>query len=89
LLTGRGTPWVRGGICGLATTVGGVGHTLPFLIANFDTAVTVAICVVVAELAVITWFRCKFMDSPPFSATLQANFGGALVFATGILFGGG
>jgi rubrerythrin len=88
-LTGRGAPWIRGGICGLATTLGGVGHTMPFLISNFNTALTVAICVVVAELAVITWIRCKFMDTPPFSAALQVGFGGALVFATGILIGGG
>jgi rubrerythrin len=88
-LTGRGAPWIRGGICGLATTLGGVGHTLPFLISNFNTALTVAICVVVAELAVITWIRWRFMDTPPFSAALQVGFGGALVFATGILIGGG
>ncbi len=88
-LTGRGAPWIRGGICGAATTLGGVGHTLPFLIDNFNTALTVAICVVVAELAVITWIRCRFMDTSPFSAALQVGFGGALVFATGILIGGG
>ncbi len=86
-LTGRGAPWVRGAICGLATTLGGVGHTLPFLIPNFTTALIVAICVVVAELGVISWIRWKFMDTPPFSAALQVGFGGALVFATGILIG--
>lgn len=88
-LTGRGAPWIRGAICGLATTLGGVGHTLPFLIADFNTALTIAICVVVAELAVITWIRWRFMDTPPVSAALQIGFGGALVFATGILIGGG
>ena len=88
-LTGRGAPLVRGIICGLATTVGGIGHTLPFLIQNFHTALTVAICVVVLELAVISWIRWKFMDTPPFSAAVQVGFGGALVFATGILIGQG
>jgi rubrerythrin len=88
-LTGRGAPWIRGAICGLATTVGGIGHTLPFLIPNFHTAVTVAITVVVAELGIISWIRWKFMDTPPVSAILQVGFGGALVFITGILIGNG
>jgi len=88
-LTGRGAPLIRGIICGLATTLGGVGHTLPFLIPNFHTAVAVAICVVILELAVISWIRWKFMDTPPFSDAVQVGFGGALVFATGILIGQG
>jgi rubrerythrin len=86
-LTGRGAPWVRGGICGLMTTAGGIGHTLPFLIPAFWTAMAVAIAVVIIELAVISWIRWKYMDTPPISATLQVAFGGALVFATGILIG--
>ena len=88
-LTGRGAPWTRGGICGLATTLGGIGHTLPFLISNFQTAVSIAIVVVILELAVISWIRWKYMDTPPFSAALQVGFGGALVFAVGILIGQG
>ena len=86
-LTGRGAPWIRGVICGLMTTLGGIGHTLPFLIHNFLTATIVAIVVVFAELGVITWIRWKYMDTPPLSAALQIGFGGALVFATGILIG--
>jgi rubrerythrin len=86
-LTGRGAPWIRGGICGLMTTLGGIGHTLPFLLPSFLTATVVAIVVVIAELAVITWIRWRFMDTPPFSAAMQVGFGGALVFATGILIG--
>jgi rubrerythrin len=86
-LTGRGAPWIRGGICGLMTTLGGIGHTLPFLIANFWTAMAVAVAVVIVELGIITWIRWKYMDTPPFSAALQVGFGGALVFATGILIG--
>ncbi len=86
-LTGRGAPWLRGAVCGVMTTLGGIGHTLPFLIPHFLTATLVAILVVVAELAVISWIRWKYMDTPPFSAALQVGFGGALVFATGILIG--
>jgi rubrerythrin len=86
-LTGRGAPWIRGGICGLMTTLGGIGHTLPFLIPSFWTATSIAFGVVVIELSVISWIRWKYMDSPPFSAAFQVMFGGALVFATGILIG--
>jgi erythrin-vacuolar iron transport family protein len=86
-LTGRGAPLIRGGICGLMTAAGGIGHTLPFLIPHFWVAVAVAIAVVVIELAVISWIRWKYMDTPPLSATLQVAFGGALVFGVGILIG--
>lgn len=86
-LTGRGRPLMRGVVCGLMTTLGGIGHTLPFLIPQFWTALVVACCVVVVELAIISWVRWKYMDTPPFSAALQVGFGGALVFATGILIG--
>src|SRR3981081_3111495 len=53
-LTGRGTPWLRGGVCGLMTTIGGIGHTLPFLIPDFWTATVIAVVVVIVELAVIS-----------------------------------
>jgi erythrin-vacuolar iron transport family protein len=86
-LTGRGSPWLRGAICGLMTTLGGIGHTLPFLIPAFRTALVVAVVVVVIELMVISWIRWKYMDTPPISATLQVALGGALVFATGVLIG--
>jgi erythrin-vacuolar iron transport family protein len=86
-LTGRGTPWLRGLICGAMTALGGIGHTLPYLIHNFNLATTVAIIVVLLELATITWVRHRFMDTPPLSAALQVACGGALVFATGILIG--
>jgi hypothetical protein len=86
-LTGRGAPLIRGGICGLMTTAGGIGHTLPFLIPYFWTAMVVAIAVVIVELAVISWVRWKYMDTPPLSATLQVAFGGALVFGVGIAIG--
>jgi len=86
-LTGRGAPLIRGLICGLMTTLGGLGHTLPFLIPRFWTATVVSFCVVIIELAAISWVRWRFMDTPPFSAALQVGFGGALVFAVGVLIG--
>jgi erythrin-vacuolar iron transport family protein len=86
-LTGRGTPWLRGLVCGAMTALGGIGHTLPFLIHDFSLALAVAIGVVVVELGIITWVRQHFMDTPVFSAALQVALGGALVFATGILIG--
>ena len=86
-LTGRGAPWLRGLICGLMTTLGGIGHTIPFLIPNFWTAMSVAIAIVIVELGVISWVRWRYMDTPPISAAMQVGFGGALVFATGVLIG--
>lgn len=86
-LTGRGAPWMRGAICGVMTTLGGIGHTLPYLIENFYTATALAVLVVFVELGIITWIRWKYMDTPPWSAAMQVGFGGALVFATGILIG--
>ena len=86
-LTGRGHPWVRGLICGAMTTLGGIGHTLPFLIKNFHLALWVAAAVVIAELSVITWIRKRYMDTPWFSAAVQVGLGGVLVFITGVLIG--
>jgi len=86
-LTGRGHPWMRGLVCGLMTALGGIGHTLPFMIPSFRAALTAAIAVVVVELGVITWIRNRYMETPPLSAALQVGLGGALVFATGILIG--
>ena len=88
-LTGRGSPIFRGAVTGVMTTVGGLGHTLPFLIPTLWTALVVAFCVVVVELAVISWVRWKYMETSPVRATLQVALGGALVFATGILIGAG
>jgi rubrerythrin len=86
-LTGRGHPWARGLICGAMTTLGGIGHTLPFLIPGFTAAMTAAICVVVAELGVISWIRQKYMETSAVAAILQVGLGGVLVFATGVLIG--
>jgi erythrin-vacuolar iron transport family protein len=86
-LTGRGHPWIRGLVCGLMTTAGGIGHTLPFLIHDFQLATVVAVAVVIAELLAISVIRNRYMDTPFFSAALQVILGGALVFAAGILIG--
>jgi len=86
-LTGRGHPWIRGIVCGAMTAIGGIGHTLPFLIHDFHLAMVIAALVVVAELAIITWIRKRYMDTPIFSAALQVGLGGALVFLTGVLIG--
>ncbi|MEP6667716.1 MAG: iron exporter MbfA [Chthoniobacter sp.] len=88
-LSGRGTPWLRGVVCGLMTTLGGIGHTLPYLIHNFHTATAIAIAVVIVELGVISWIRYRYMDSPLVSATLQVIGGGLLVFLAGWLIGVG
>jgi VIT1/CCC1 family predicted Fe2+/Mn2+ transporter len=87
-LTGRGSPILRGGVTGAMTTLGGIGHTLPFLIANFQLAMTVAVLVVIVELAAISWIRNRFMDTPFLRAAFQVVVGGVLVFLTGILIGG-
>jgi rubrerythrin len=86
-LTGRGLPLKRGIVCGLMTTAGGIGHTLPFLIKDFRIAMTAAMIVVAIELAVISWIRNKYMDTPLLSAAFQVVVGGVLVFLTGILIG--
>lgn len=86
-LTGRGHPWIRGLVCGLMTTLGGIGHTLPFLIPSYHLAISVALAVVILELAAITWIRSRYMDTPVLSAALQVVLGGILVFLTGILIG--
>jgi erythrin-vacuolar iron transport family protein len=86
-LTGRGHPWVRGLICGAMTGLGGIGHTLPFLLRDFRAALWAAGAVVIVELGVITWVRHRYMDSPWVSAALQVGLGGVLVFITGVLIG--
>ncbi len=86
-ITGRGSPWTRGIVCGLMTAIGGLGHTLPYLIPDFWTATAVAAILVALELAVISWVRWKYMDTPIVSALVQVMLGGALVLFTGILIG--
>ena len=86
-LTGRGHPWARGVICGLMTAVGGLGHSLPYLVPDVKTATAIAVAVVLVELNLIAWVRHKFMDTPWSSALVQVVIGGLLVFLVGILIG--
>jgi len=86
-LTGRGAPLVRGAVTGTMTAVGGLGHALPYLIPHFYAATAVAFAVVAVELAVISWIRTHFMDTPFLQAAFQVVVGGVLVFLAGILIG--
>jgi erythrin-vacuolar iron transport family protein len=86
-LTGRGSPWIRGLATGLMTTAGGVGHSLPFLIANFHVAALIAVIIVAIELAVIAYIRHRYMDTPLLQASFQVIVGGFLVFLTGYFIG--
>ena len=86
-LTGRGHPWIRGVVCGAMTTLGGIGHTLPFLIPSFHLAIGVAVAVVLVELWVIALIRARYMDTPFLQAAFQVVVGGFLVFVAGIAIG--
>lgn len=86
-ISGRGSPVKRGFASGVMTTVGGLGHALPYLIPDFWTATTIAIVIVFIELWAIAWIQNKFMETPFWRATFQVVLGGALVFAAGILIG--
>ena len=92
-LTGRGSPWLRGGICGLMTALGGLGHTLPYLVPDrwpnaFWIATAIASVVVFVELWAIAWVRARYMDTPFLQAAFQIVLGGIIVLAAGILIGG-
>lgn len=89
VLSGRGSPLKRGIASGVMTTVGGMGHALPYLITDFWTATSIAIVVVFIELWAIAWIQNKFMETPFIRAAMQVVLGGALVFAAGVLIGGG
>ena len=89
VISGRGSPLKRGIASGVMTTLGGLGHALPYLLADFWTATMVAFCVVFIELWAIVWIQNRFMETPFLRATFQVVLGGALVFAAGILIGGG
>ncbi len=88
-LSGRGSPIKRGLASGIMTTVGGLGHALPYLIPDFWTATVIAIIVVFVELWAIAWIQNKYMETPFFRAAFQVVLGGALVFAAGVLIGSG
>jgi len=88
-LSGRGAPWKRGLASGVMTTVGGLGHALPYLIPDFWTATTIAVAVVFVELWAIAWMQNRYMETPFFRAAMQVVFGGSLVLAAGVLIGSG
>ncbi|MFK7891657.1 MAG: iron exporter MbfA [Granulosicoccus sp.] len=87
VLTGRGSPVKRGFASGIMTTVGGLGHALPYLIPDFWTATAIAIAIVFVELWAITWIQHRYMETPWGRAMFQVVLGGSLVLAAGILIG--
>jgi uncharacterized membrane protein len=88
-ITGRGNPLRRGVVTGLGTLVGAGGHSLPFLLPDYQTAMTVAVVVVVAELLAIAWVRWRwFPGTTVRSSVAQVTVAGAIVFAVGLAFGG-
>ncbi|MBN2741201.1 MAG: rubrerythrin family protein [Rhodobacteraceae bacterium] len=89
VISGRGSPLKRGIASGVMTTLGGLGHALPYLIPDFWTATTIAMIVVFLELWAITWIQNRFMETPFLRAAFQVVLGGALVFAAGVLIGAG
>jgi rubrerythrin len=86
-MTGRGRPWIRGTITGFMTMLGGVGHTLPYLISEFWTATSIAIAVVLVELWAIAWVRARYMDTRFLQAAFEVVVGGLIVFGAGVLIG--
>jgi rubrerythrin len=88
-ISGRGAPWKRGVASGVMTTLGGLGHAMPYLIADFWTATIIAIIVVFVELWAIAWIQNRYMQTPFFRAAFQVVLGGALVLAAGVIIGSG
>ena len=87
VVSGRGTPLARGVITGVATVLGGMLHTLPFLMANLNTALMLAYVVVVFELIVIAFIKYRYMRSPLAQTILQVVIGGGVVFGVGVWLG--
>lgn len=88
-ISGRGSPIKRGLSAGIMTTLGGLGHALPYLITDFWTATIIAFVVVFIELWAIAWIQNRYMNTPFFRAAFQVVLGGALVFAVGVIIGSG
>ncbi len=87
LISGRGHPWIRGTVTGIMTAIGGLSHTLPYLISDFWTATAIAAVIVLVELWVIAWIRARYMDTPFWRASFEVVLGGLIVFAVGIVIG--
>ena len=88
VISGRGSPVKRGLASGIMTTIGGLGHALPYLIPHFWTATAIAGVVVFIELWAIAWIQNRFMETPFWRAAFQVVLGGFLVLAAGVLIGG-
>lgn len=88
VISGRGSPMIRGVITGIMTTLGGLGHALPYLIPDFWLATYAAFTIVAVELFIITWIQNKYMETPWLKAAMQIMLGGALVLGAGIWIGG-
>ena len=89
VISGRGSPIKRGLASGIMTTIGGLGHALPYLISDFYVATVIAMFFVLVELWAIAWIQAKYMEIKFTKAVFQVVFGGSLVLAAGILIGGG
>ena len=89
VISGRGSPIKRGIASGVMTTIGGLGHALPYLIPDFWTATLIAFAVVFVELWAIAWIQNHYMKTPFWRAVLQVVVGGALVLVVGIVIGSG
>ena len=89
VISGRGSPIKRGFASGIMTTLGGLGHALPYLISDFYLATVIAMFFVLVELWAIAWIQAKYMEIKFTKAVFQVVFGGSLVLAAGILIGGG
>lgn len=88
-ISGRGSPYKRGLAAGVMTTIGGLGHAMPYLIPDFWTATIIALVVVFVELWAIAWIQNRYMQTPFLKAVFQVVLGGGLVFAAGALIGSG
>lgn len=92
VISGRGSPWLRGLVCGAMTTIGGLGHTLPYLVPSslpngFVLATAIAGVIVAIELVAIAWIRTKYMDTPFLRSIMQVVIGGVLVLIAGVVIG--
>lgn len=89
VISGRGSPFKRGLSCGVMTTLGGLGHALPYLIPHFWTATAIAFILVFIELWAIAWIQNRYMETPFWRAVMQVVIGGVLVLMAGIIIGHG
>ena len=87
-VTGRGSPFLRGSITGAGTFLGGIFHTLPFLIPQYRTALVVAVLVIAVELLTLAWIRWRFFDTGFLRSFASVTLGGAIIAAVSAGLGG-